>query len=65
MCLVDIESIDHVLFRCNRVKEVWDLTFHRVVFLQENFNHSSMVDRWMKINSIVSKADLELVAITC
>lgn len=59
----DVWNQPIILFRCNRAKSVWELTF-RHVFLEENFNHS-FAGRWLKINSTVSMKDLELIVVAC
>lgn len=63
ICFSHIESTDHSLFGCKRAKEIWRISGVRV-FLEENFN-DSLVDRWMKINRVASKKDLEIIATTC
>lgn len=63
MCSKYPESTDHILFNCDRVRDIWRQTFD-IVFLDEDFN-GSFQDRWTKIYLNSSPSELGLVATTC
>lgn len=63
ICSNHFESTYHILFECQRAKEIWKLTFDRV-FLETNFN-DNFLDRWMKICSSLLSRELGLVVVVC
>lgn len=63
MCSNPNENTDHCLFDCHQARKIWRKTFNRV-FLDEEFNRS-FADRWLKIDSNSTMAEMELVVVTC
>lgn len=62
-CNGGVKSIDHTLFRCPRVRDLWGI-IHPSANLMANFNNSFR-DRWMVLSLSCDLEKLSLIAITC
>lgn len=62
-CEANLETTDHILVRCSKAQEIWNITFAHDL-LKQDFNQS-FVDRWFAISSSLSPEDLQMIAVTC
>lgn len=62
-CNREVETTYHILIRCEKAKDIWELTFAHDL-LMVDFNHN-FADRWFELNSVLSLEDLQKIVVTC
>lgn len=62
-CEKEVESIDHVLFLCQRAASIWSLVWNKELS-RVSFN-SYFVDHWISLSSSYSREEIKLIKFGC